>query len=72
MSDIVARLSTAVADRYRIERQLGVGGMATVYLAEDVKHQRQMAVKVLPECGEIAESVASRTGYWLERGYHGG
>jgi hypothetical protein len=46
--------------------------MATVYLAEDVKHQRQMAVKVLPECGEIAESVASRTGYWLKRGCHGG
>ncbi len=41
------RLITALADRYRIERELGQGGMATVYLAEDVKHRRQVAVKVL-------------------------
>src|SRR4051812_5937968 len=37
----------ALADRYRIERELGAGGMATVYLAEDVKHRRQVAIKVL-------------------------
>jgi serine/threonine-protein kinase len=37
----------ALADRYRIERELGAGGMATVYLAEDLKHKRQVAVKVL-------------------------
>ncbi|TFG49624.1 MAG: hypothetical protein E4H38_04745, partial [Gemmatimonadales bacterium] len=42
-----ARLTTALADRYRIERELGQGGMATVYLAEDLKHQRKVAVKVL-------------------------
>ena len=41
------RLTAALADRYRIERELGQGGMATVYLAEDVKHQRKVAVKVL-------------------------
>jgi serine/threonine-protein kinase len=41
------RLTAALADRYRIERELGAGGMATVYLAEDVKHQRKVAVKVL-------------------------
>ncbi len=41
------RLSAALADRYRIERELGAGGMATVYLAEDLKHGRKVAVKVL-------------------------
>ena len=38
MSDLPARLTAALADRYRIERELGAGGMATVYLAEDLKH----------------------------------
>ena len=47
MSEISAQLTTALADRYRLERELGAGGMATVYLAEDLKHQRQVAVKVL-------------------------
>ena len=41
------RLSAALADRYRIERELGQGGMATVYLAEDLKHHRRVALKVL-------------------------
>jgi hypothetical protein len=41
------RLKTALADRYQIERELGRGGMATVYLAEDLKHHRPVAVKVL-------------------------
>ena len=41
-----------LADRYRVERELGRGGMATVYLAEDVKHGRRVALKVLrPELG---------------------
>jgi len=48
------RLTSALADRYRIERELGAGGMATVYLAHDVKHHRQVAVKVLkPELSAI-------------------
>ncbi|MEO8202186.1 MAG: protein kinase [Gemmatimonadota bacterium] len=47
MSEVVARLAAALADRYRIERELGAGGMATVYLAEDLKHDRKVAVKVL-------------------------
>ena len=47
MTDPVDRLTTALQDRYRIERELGAGGMATVYLAEDLKHHRKVAVKVL-------------------------
>ncbi len=47
MTDILARLKEALADRYRFERQLGAGGWATVYLAQDLKHGRQVAVKVL-------------------------
>jgi tRNA A-37 threonylcarbamoyl transferase component Bud32/WD40 repeat protein len=46
MSDL-ARLRTALADRYRIERELGQGGMATVYLAADLRHDREVAIKVL-------------------------
>ncbi|MCH6548044.1 MAG: serine/threonine protein kinase [Gemmatimonadetes bacterium] len=47
MADIFDRLKTALADRYAIEREIGAGGMATVYLAEDLKHHRKVAVKVL-------------------------
>ena len=47
MSDIITRLFTALADQYRIEREIGSGGMATVYLARDLKHDRDVAVKVL-------------------------
>lgn len=47
-------LSTALSDRYRIERELGRGGMATVYLAEDLRHGRKVAVKVLhPELAAV-------------------
>ncbi len=54
MPEITARLSTALADRYKIERHLGEGGMATVYLAEDLKHDRKVAVKVLrPELAAV-------------------
>ena len=47
MPDVQERLRAALADRYRLERELGQGGMATVYLAEDLKHRRKVAVKVL-------------------------
>ncbi len=54
MSGVVERLTAALADRYRIERELGQGGMATVYLAEDLKHHRKVAVKVLrPELAAV-------------------
>ena len=47
MSDPVPGLSDALGDRYRVERELGAGGMATVYLADDVRHHRRVAIKVL-------------------------
>ncbi len=47
MADLLARLQAALADRYTIERELGRGGMATVYLARDLKHHRLVAIKVL-------------------------
>jgi serine/threonine protein kinase/Tol biopolymer transport system component len=54
MPDVTERISAALADRYRIERRLGEGGMATVYLAEDLKHDRKVALKVLrPELAAV-------------------
>ena len=54
MPDLLDRLKTALADRYAIEREIGAGGMATVYLAEDLKHHRPVAVKVLrPELAAV-------------------
>src|SRR5688572_15654859 len=48
------RLTSALAGRYRVERELGAGGMATVYLAEDLKHDRKVAIKVLkPELAAV-------------------
>ncbi|MBI3982022.1 MAG: protein kinase [Gemmatimonadetes bacterium] len=44
---VVDRLTAALADRYRIERELGAGGMATVFLAHDLRHKREVAIKVM-------------------------
>src|SRR5687767_6506209 len=54
MTGVIPRLGAAVSDRYRIERELGTGGMATVYLAEDVRRRRRVALKVLhPELSAV-------------------
>ena len=54
MSDAISRLNAALEGRYHIERELGEGGMATVYLAEDLKHERKVALKVLkPELAAV-------------------
>ena len=47
MSDLLDRLKAALADRYTVEREIGRGGMATVFLAEDLKHRRKVAIKTL-------------------------
>ena len=52
MGDTLLRLTSALADRYRVDRELGAGGMATVFLAHDLKHERDVAIKVLhPDLG---------------------
>jgi len=53
-STVPERLAAALAGKYRLDRELGAGGMATVYLAEDVKHSRRVAIKVLkPELAAV-------------------
>jgi len=57
LPDLDEQIKAALADSYVIDRELGVGGMATVYLAQDLKHQRQVAVKVLKP--ELAAALGS-------------
>jgi serine/threonine-protein kinase len=59
MQDLIATLSTAFADRYRVDDELGVGGMATVYRARDLKHDRIVAIKV-PHRGNLDSVSAAR------------
>ena len=50
----ITRLNAALEGHYRIEREIGEGGMATVYLADDLKHERKVALKVLkPELAAV-------------------
>ncbi|HET7604013.1 MAG TPA: serine/threonine-protein kinase, partial [Gemmatimonadales bacterium] len=57
MSSIPLPAPTTLADRYRLEREIGRGGMATVYLAQDLKHHRPVAVKILH--AELAANVGT-------------
>ena len=57
MSQIVERLRRALVDRYEVDRELGRGGMATIYLARDLKHGRPVALKVLHP--ELAASLGT-------------
>ena len=54
MPEVLNRLQLALSDRYRVDRELGQGGMAVVYLAEDLRHGRRVAIKVLhPELSAV-------------------
>ena len=60
-SEPLERLNAALAGRYALAHELGSGGMATVYLADDLKHHRPVAVKVLrPELASVLGRRASR------------
>ena len=65
-SDPITRLNAALEGRYRIESELGEGGMATVYLADDIKHERKVALKVLkPEDTEEDTNMKRAFTLWL-------
>ena len=55
MSEILGRLQATLGDRYTVEREIGRGGMAVVFLARDLRHERTVALKVLRP--ELTESV---------------
>ncbi len=57
MDDLLDRVRTGLADRYAVDQEIGQGGMATVYLALDLKHNRKVAVKVL--LPELTKSVTA-------------
>ena len=58
MAELLERLGSALGHRYRLERELGQGGMATVYLAHDLRHEREVAIKVLRP--ELAATLGSK------------
>jgi len=57
VTDRIAKINASLAGEYVLERELGVGGMATVYLAEDVRHRRKVAMKVLRD--DLSASVGA-------------
>jgi eukaryotic-like serine/threonine-protein kinase len=57
VADVLDLLRTALAERYAVERLIGEGGMATVYLANDIRHERRVAIKVLRP--ELAVSIGA-------------
>ena len=59
MSADIQRLSAALAGRYTVDRELGAGGMSTVYLAHDVKHDRDVTIKVRMQSGKLMRVEAS-------------
>ena len=62
--DPISRLNAALYGRYRIEREIGEGGMATVYLADDLKHERKVALKVLkPELAAPLWNLSTTMGH---------
>ena len=66
MTAIPARLAAGLADRYRLERELGQGGMATAYLAHDLKHDREVAL--LDESIGITKQIAGALEYAHTKG----
>jgi serine/threonine protein kinase len=66
MADPLGRLQAALVDTYRVERELGQGGMATVYLAHDRKHDRKVAIKVLRP--DLAPPSSEPSGSWRRSG----
>ncbi len=64
MNDSLDRLASALSGRYRIEREIGAWRMATVYLAEDQKHHRKVAVKVLRP--ELAATLSAKVRSLIE------
>ena len=63
MTNVTDQLKVSLVDRYLIESELGEGGMATVYLAHDVKHDRKVALKVLRP--ELAAVIGAERDRWF-------
>ena len=65
---IIDLLNAALAGVYRIEREIGAGGMATVYLARDIKHERDVALKLLHDLS--ASTRPDVTDVWMIRNFN--